>query len=157
LTKPCLKNVYLETVESGQAGIGSLVVTTLTNDIMPLVRYRTGDLAQRLDQPSGTHYIVHGRTRDVLHRADGQRITTWQADQCFAGAGGFAHYALRQCNDGRCHLQFIPAGSGPDQPVLRQVTEKIRELLQSREPVTVERVKILPPLPSGKFRLTQRV
>jgi phenylacetate-CoA ligase len=157
LTKSCLKNVYLETVESGQAGIGSLVVTTLTNDIMPLVRYRTGDLAQRLDQPSGTHYIVHGRTRDVLHRADGQRITTWQADQCFAGAGGFAHYALRQCNDGRCHLQFIPAGSGPDQPVLRQVTEKIRELLQSREPVTVERVKILPPLPSGKFRLTQRV
>jgi phenylacetate-CoA ligase len=157
VTKPCLENVYLETVESDKTGIGSLLVTTLTNDIMPLVRYRTGDLAQRLDQPGGTHYIVHGRARDVLHRADGQRITTWQADQCFAGTAGFAHYALRQHADGQCHLQFIPDGNGPDPSGLFQVTEKIRELLQSREPVEAEQVSILPPLPSGKFRLTQRV
>ena len=156
LTKPCLENVYLETVESDPAGIGSLLVTTLTNEIMPLVRYRTGDLAQRLDQPGGTHYIVHGRARDVLQRADGQRITTWQVDQCFAGSTGFAHYVLRQSEAGQCHLQFIPDAAGPDESVLFQVTEKVRELLRSREPVAAERVNILPPLPSGKFRLTHR-
>jgi phenylacetate-CoA ligase len=159
--KALLANVYLEIIESDENGIGQLLVTTLTNDLMPLVRYRTGDLAQRFLQPYGTHYLVHGRARDALQRPTGQRVTTWQVDQCFAGIPGFAHYSLKQSENGACHLQYIPDGPGPDAAALNQVTDQLRRLIQlnsTQTPaITTEPVQLLPPLPSGKFRLTQRV
>ena len=44
---PSLETAFLEIVEPDEGGIGRLVVTTLTNDFMPLVRYRIGDLAEQ--------------------------------------------------------------------------------------------------------------
>ncbi|MDR3378454.1 MAG: hypothetical protein P4M10_07195, partial [Verrucomicrobiae bacterium] len=43
--KASFEDIGYEIVEADARGVGSLVVTTLTNDIMPLVRYRLGDLA----------------------------------------------------------------------------------------------------------------
>jgi phenylacetate-CoA ligase len=107
------ENVFYEIVEPDERGVGGLVVTTLTNDFMPLVRYRVGDLAQRCEQPYATNYFVHGRSRDTLLRRDGRRVTTLDIDRCFADTTGIAHYQFRQTENGGCHLQFIPDGDGP--------------------------------------------
>ena len=53
--------------------------------IMPLLRYRIGDLVEKHVQPYGNHFTVHGRARDALTADDGQRVTTWEVDQCFTG------------------------------------------------------------------------
>ena len=66
--KASLDNVFYELVEPDARGVGSLVVTTLTNEVMPLVRYRLGDLAERCERPYSTDYLVHGRARDTLPR-----------------------------------------------------------------------------------------
>ena len=50
--KPSYDTAFLEIVDADARGIGDLVVTTLTNDYMPLLRYRIGDLAERHDQLS---------------------------------------------------------------------------------------------------------
>src|SRR5208282_2186401 len=104
--KPSHDTAFLEIVGTDPDGVGELVVTTLTNDYMPLLRYRIGDLAQRRVLPYGTDFVIHGRARDALCSGDGRRVTTWRVDQCFAGAGGIAHYELRQREAGGCVLRF---------------------------------------------------
>ncbi len=96
-----------------ERGVGDLVVTTLTNEVMPLVRYRVGDLVERREQPYATNYLVHGRSRDALLRRDGRRVTTLEIDRCFADVNGIAHYQLRQNEAGDCDLQFIPDREAP--------------------------------------------
>jgi phenylacetate-CoA ligase len=154
--KASLENVFYEVVEPDERGVGDLVVTTLTNEFMPLIRYRVGDLVERGEQPYTTNYFVHGRSRDSLRRRDGRRVTTLDVDRCFAGASGIAHYQLHQQADGDCRLQFIPDREAPGAEELNRVTAQLENLLQLENRIATESVKILPPLPSGKFRLTHR-
>jgi phenylacetate-coenzyme A ligase PaaK-like adenylate-forming protein len=154
--KPSCDTAYLEIVNAGPDGAGELVVTTLTNDYMPLLRYRIGDLAQRRVGPYGTDFVVHGRTRDALRAADGRRVTTWQVDQCFAEAAGIAHYELRQGGGGDWVLRYIPEGGGPTKPALRGVLARLEELLKVRCAIKTEAVHVLVPAASGKFFLTRQ-
>jgi len=153
--KPGYDTAYLEIVDAAPDGVGDLVVTTLTNDYMPLLRYRIGDLAERRAQPYGTDFVIHGRIRDALRAGDGRRVTTGQADQCFAGLPGILHYELRQDESGRCNLRFVPDGAGPAEAELRRVTSRLESLLCARDEIRTEAIPVLLPEPSGKFRLTR--
>lgn len=150
--KASLDTALLEVVDTDTDGIGPLLATTLSNDFMPLLRYRIGDLVQRNEQPYGTDYIVHGRIRDALTATDGRRVTTWRVDQCFNGLAGFAHYQLRQNADGQARLRYIPDSSGPDESTLKQIVTDLEALLKTN--ITTESVPTLLPEASGKFRLT---
>ena len=155
--KPSYDTAFLEIVEVDAAGVGDLVVTTLTNDYMPLLRYRIGGLAERHDPPYGKHYTVHGRARDALMTADGRRATTWQVDQCFKEANGVAHYELRQNENGDCVLRFVPDGVVPTEKELSRVTSQLEALLQLSAIIKTEAMPVLVPAASGKFRLTCRI
>lgn len=144
------QTAFLEINAPDARGVGDLIVTTLSNDFMPLVRYRIGDLVQR----RGDAYLVHGRARDALRRADGVRVTTHDVDQHFTNIAGIAHYQLRQEPDGTARLDVIADGSGPDATALREVAGRLTEVLQLRGQLPVQIVDSLLPAPSGKFRLT---
>ena len=154
--KASLENVFYEVVNSDERGVGDLVVTTLTNDFMPLLRYRIGDLVERCEQPYATNYLVHGRARDAQLRRDGRRVTTLEIDRCFRDVSGIAHYQLRQNETGDCDLQFIPDREVPSAEEWRSVAQQLEDLLQLENTISVRAVEKLPPLPSGKFRLTCR-
>ena len=154
--KPACDAVHYEVIAPDERGVGDMVVTTLTNDIMPLLRYRVGDLVELCDQPDGTTYLVHGRARDALQRPDGRRVTTLEVDRCFAELAGVAHYQLRQAGDGQFGLQWIADGTGPTPAELAELRARLEELLQPAAPIRLEPVPLLPPTPSGKFRLTCR-
>jgi len=153
--KPGYDTAFLEIVNAGANGVGDLVVTTLTNDYMPLLRYRIGDLAERRVQPYGTDFVIHGRIRDALRDGDGRRVTTWRVDQCFAGLPGILHYELRQDESGLCNLRFVPDGAGPAEAELRRATSQLESLLGCRAQIKTEAMPVLLPEPSGKFRLTR--
>src|SRR5882724_475608 len=154
--KPSYDTAFLEIVDADARGVGGLVVTTLTNDYMPLLRYRIGDLVEKQVQPYGNHFTVHGRARDALTARDGQRVTTWQVDQCFTEINGIAHYELRQSENGECVLRFVPDGIGPTKEKLRRVTSQLETLLQTSAEIKTEAMPVLVPAASGKFRLTAR-
>jgi phenylacetate-CoA ligase len=153
--RPSYDTAFLEVFEADDCQVGELVVTTLSNDLMPLLRYRIGDLVERRDQPYRTTYRLHGRARDALRRGDGRHVTTLEVDECFAGVAGIAHYELRQRADGGCQLRLIPDGHGPAAEELRDLLSRLGARLQTPGDISVELVPLLPPAPSGKFRLTR--
>jgi len=132
--------------------VGDLIVTTLSNDYMPLLRYRIGDLVERRSDNNR----VHGRARDGLRTPDGERVTTLQVDQCFAGANGIAHYQLRQTDNGDYRLRYVPDGNGAGAQDLRELVGRLENVLQSPDRIAVEATNLLVPAPSGKYRLTCR-
>lgn len=145
---------FLELVNQDSRSVGDLIVTAFSNDYMPLLRYRIGDLAERRTRPYGTDFIIHGRAHATLKSACGQRITTWDVDQCFVNAEGIAHYELRQEPNGEAILRFVPEGSSPTEHTLKRVTSRLSDLLNSPQRIQAQPMDVLLPSPSGKFRLT---
>ena len=132
-------------------GIGELLVTTLTNPYLPLLRYEIGDYVEH----TANGFAVHGRKRDALRAADGRTLTTRMIDQCFADVAGIAHYQLRQKADGSAHLFLLPAVEGDDLTSAQaKLTAELSHLLGAT--VTAESVSLIAPEDSGKFRLTVR-
>jgi phenylacetate-CoA ligase len=67
-------------------GLAEIVVTQLTNQAMPLIRYRTGDIARLSDKDSSVEYCscgsalskvagIEGRTWDLIRGKSGEVIT----------------------------------------------------------------------------------
>jgi phenylacetate-CoA ligase len=155
--KPCLENAFLELIGSDARNVAELVVTTLTNDFMPLLRYRIGDLVERCEHPYGSTYVVHGRLRDTLRDRRGERVTTWQVDECFNDITGLAAYQLQQAQNGECRLRYVAETDGMSARNITRLVSRLEDLLEPPVGIIVEPVKKLPPTPSGKFRLTARV
>lgn len=149
IMRPSPETALLESTTA--TGIGELLVSTLTNPYLPLVRYEIGDYVERV----AGGYLVHGRKRDALRGADGRILTTRQVDAAFAGLSGIAHYQLRQRTDGSAHLSLLPEHAG-DVLVAAQATLVERLSLLLGTPVTSDSVGLLTPEDSGKFRLTVR-
>ena len=149
IMRPSPETALLESTTA--TGIGELLVSTLTNPYLPLVRYEMGDYVERV----AGGYLVHGRKRDALRGADGRILTTRQVDAAFAGLSGIAHYQLRQRTDGSAHLSLLPEHAG-DVLVAAQATLVERLSILLGTPVTSDSVGLLTPEDSGKFRLTVR-
>jgi phenylacetate-CoA ligase len=147
--QPSPGTALLET--TANEGLGELLVTTLTNPYLPLLRYEIGDYVER--KPDG--YRVHGRKRDALRAADGSVLTTRMIDQAFAGTSGIAHYQLRQKPDGSAQLLLLPEAEGDTlRTAQAHLTNELGRLLGAA--VTAESVSLITPEDSGKFRLTVR-
>ncbi|MGH8022439.1 MAG: hypothetical protein ACRED1_02575, partial [Limisphaerales bacterium] len=152
--KPCLENAFLEVVQPDVRGVGDLIVTTLTNDYMPLLRYRIGDLVERRTMPYSTTYVFHGRLRDAIRAGDGRRVTTWAVDQCLDRISGIVHYQVHKDPEGNLRFRYVSDSESPRPDDLKTAVARLEELLKPRLPIAVESVPMLPPTPSGKFRLT---
>jgi phenylacetate-coenzyme A ligase PaaK-like adenylate-forming protein len=149
IMRPSPETALLESTSA--VGIGELLVTTLTNPYLPLVRYEIGDYVERV----AGGYLVHGRKRDALRGADGRILTTRQVDATFTGLSGIAHYQLRQRTDGSAHLSLLPEHAGAELVAVQAtLVERLSLLLGT--PVTSDSVGLLTPEDSGKFRLTVR-
>ena len=151
--RPSLETAWLEVLEPDAAGVGALVVTTLTNDFMPLLRYRIGDLVERRELPYRSRYVVHGRALDAFHPAGGGRVTTLQIDECLADLEGIAHYQLVERHGDPWLMRFVPDATAPEPAVLVEVERRLTRLLALRHGLEIQRTDLLVPETSGKFRL----
>ncbi len=148
-----LETALLEVVDPDGQGISDLVVTTLTNDFMPLIRYRIGDLVERHERPYCTRYVVHGRAADAFVMAEGRRVTTWQVDQCLADLPGMVHYQLCERAGGEWLLRFVPDPAAPDAAGSAELERRLAPLLGINGGLVVQQTDLLVPESSGKFRL----
>lgn len=150
------ETAWLELIQTDDHGIGELVVTTTTNEYMPLIRYRIGDLVRCDTDSGGMSWELHGRVRDTLTNAQGYRITTRQVDDCLAEVDGILHYQCVQDRSGKVNLRYIPDDPPPTNEGLANAIEKLKTLLGRGSDLRVRPASILLGEPSGKFRLTRR-
>jgi phenylacetate-CoA ligase len=151
--RPSLLTAFLQTTAEDEQGISELIATTLTNDFMPLLRYRIGDLVEHSVQPYGTRYVLHGRVADAFLTAGGRRVTTRQVDECFAGLSGIAHYQLIEEPMGPWRLRFVPHSTGPVLGTLPELEQRLIALLELPSGLVIQATDMLVPEGSGKFRL----
>jgi phenylacetate-CoA ligase len=151
--RPSLETAFLELVQWDAEGVGELVVSTLSNPVMPLIRYRIGDLVERAEGPYGMRYRLHGRTADAFELSDGESVTTKHIDECFAGLNGFAHYQVIQRPGEPWVLRFVPENGEPSGATLAELSNKLSPLLHTSTPILLQKTDMLVPEKSGKFRL----
>ena len=151
--RPSFETAFMEVLDPDERGVGELAVTTLTNDYMPLIRYRIGDLVEWHHEPYHTTCQVHGRVADAFTGSDGKRVTTWDVDRCVAAVPGIAHYQLSERSPGDWLLRFAPDNAPPSAAQTQGLREQLGQLLGLPQGPAIQQVELFMPEQSGKFRL----
>lgn len=154
---PSIETAFLEVLHGDEQGVGDLVVTTLTNDYMPLIRYGIGDLVRVNPTAYQAGFELHGRAEDTLTGARGRRVTVAQVDACFQKVRGIAHYQLLQNADASLGLHYAPEPAGPSPDDLAVLRAELAELMGIRGEIPMTSADYLPCESSGKFRLCRAV
>lgn len=135
---------------------GDLVTTSFINDAMPLVRYRTGDVAVlgencACDLPFPTLHQIEGRRDDVLTTPDGRQVG--RLDPAFKGLAddAFTEAQIVQVARDRVVLRYVP-GTRFDDSAVEKVKQELRARLGPSVNVEAESADPLPRGPSGKLR-----
>ncbi len=103
--------VHHETVSLGN-GLEELVATTTTNLAMPLIRYRTGDIAEIRSEPERTLIVnLQGRVHDLIE-INGKPYPTHYMKSVLDNAGGVDEFQVLVKKDGTQILQVVL--SNPD-------------------------------------------
>jgi len=156
---------YVEVVPSDGMDVaaspdeGEVVVTSLANYTMPLIRYRIEDMASWGKACNcGRGWLVlkkvTGRTSDYFRLKDGTLVridVTW-----FANYPWIRKFQMIQEDFDYVRLLVVPRETGPRQVPARtdldKITLKIQELMGDTCKVEIQTVKKIPPSPLGKHR-----
>ena len=155
-------STILEIVDGNgkSARSGEIVLTTLHNRAMPLIRYRTGDTGR------WGRECACGRLWPVLESLDGRlaeavelpsgrlcpSIKFYFPSGMKSDVSSIRQYQVVQEEPGLFVFRFVPSGKGPGPECLAEVREKL--LQAAGEPISVEfeRAERISREPSGKFR-----
>lgn len=140
---------------------GEIVGTCLTNFAMPLIRYRTGDIARLSDEPCAcglrSPYIdgLQGRDDDFVFTADGRRFAPTILTFPFEDCAGVEESQLIQPAPGKLLVKLVAAQGYADASLAearRYITEDLTHRLGGGIEIDYEIVPEIPKQPNGKFR-----
>lgn len=140
----------------GNGQVGEVVFTTLTRRAMPLIRYRTGDLAFWMDEacPCGSTLRrlgwVQGRRHEMVSLADGHVLTLARLDEALFAVPGVADFqAVLKHGHGRDRLNIKLVSNLNNEDILWQAAERLQQIPAIRtactdsalvlEPITLEK------------------
>lgn len=119
----------------GNGQVGEVVFTTLTRRAMPLIRYRTGDLACWMDEPcpcgSPLRRMgwVQGRRHEMVPLADGHLLTLASLDEAlFAVPGVMDFQAVLERGHGRDRLNIKLVSNLNHENMLWQAAERLQQI-----------------------------
>ena len=149
------KGVYLEVLENGEItknGTGELLVTSLINYAMPLIRYNIGDIAT-LKTKNNIQIItkLHGRNVDMFKTKDGNFVDGEYFSDLFYFMEWVYKYQVIQKE-----IDFILvkiATKNPNKKDMEYIENGIKKIMAECK-VEFKIVDDIPQLGSGKFRYT---
>jgi phenylacetate-CoA ligase len=148
--------VEVEASEESEAWVrGPLLVTGLSNDATPFLRYRIGDIGTRLKRPCGcgrpgdVFLDVDGRIEDYVATPDGRRIG--RLDHVFKDQLAVAEAQILQETPDAIEVRVVPRDEW-DARSERQLAKEIRARLGDQIRVEIRLVEEIPREPNGKFR-----
>ncbi len=144
-----------ELVADGEPG--EIVVTHLATRDFPFIRYRTGDigiLAQRMCACGRSLPLleeIQGRSTDFVIAADGTVMHGLALIYILRDLPGIASFKIVQESRQRVRVQIVAAADFPSATEQR-IQDGFRARLGTSVEVTIERVDVIEPERSGKFR-----
>ncbi|MFA7329611.1 MAG: hypothetical protein WC326_00925 [Candidatus Delongbacteria bacterium] len=141
-------------------GEGCLIGTSLINEAMPLIRYRTTDvLGDYSPEPTTVPHLfpvagrIEGRRHDMLRRTNGDFLSPVMANHALLAGEGFGACQIIQHALDRLELLVEP--EGPDERVracLPAVQTRLREVFGPDLQVTLTLTPRIPREAGGKFK-----
>jgi phenylacetate-CoA ligase len=165
-----LQNVLIEIVRedgspAGPGEVGRIVVTSLINCAMPLIRYDVGDLGAWAGSPCSCGRSwpllseITGRISDTFRRADGTLVAGQYFNYAFYLQDWVDRFQVVQESTTHVRARIVTRGDLPDLDALKaagmaEIVEKVRLALGEDCQVSFEFVDELEPSASGKYRFT---
>jgi phenylacetate-CoA ligase len=146
-------------VEVEPGGRGSLLVTSLANRGMPLLRYRLGDTGSLMAGlcPCGRGLPLMapalGRSVDYLVLRDGSAVSPYALTCALETVEAVRQYQVVQETIERIVVKVVP-GRGFGETTEREIREKLRPLVGGLE-AEVRRVPSIEPSRTGKYRVVE--
>jgi len=139
-------NAFIELVPWREelTDVFQIFVTTRDRVAMPLLRYHTGDIVQKL--PSG--YRILGRERDLHFRTDGSVVSVYDIDAALPEGFSCWHYSLVQTSANRWDFHYVADVAAPE-----NLETNLAAMLGDDIRVNVFRRRVIAPTASGKFAL----
>ena len=140
---------------------GDLVVTSLLNRAMPLLRYRTGDRGSLLPGPCacGLHFprmcVVTGRAVDLLQLPDGTRVSPYAFTCAVERVPGIRRFQMIQTAPGTMRLRIQRDPSIPPAAIEDGLRGAVSGVTRRQVAAEVEFVDSFPREGRGKFRVVR--
>ena len=139
---------------------GEIVLTSLTLTSMPLLRYRTGDIAARLPgicncgRGLALMTPVQGRSAHAIRSADGRLVTAPLVAGAFGAAGAYAWVRRFQVREEaqRVLRVLVEPRRAPSETESAALVRQLEALLGAGFAIRIEHVTEIPLAPSGKFQ-----
>jgi phenylacetate-CoA ligase len=155
------EHVILETIDPETSkltgGEGELVVTSLISRVMPVIRYRTGDIVTLSNEPCpcgrslGRIAISGGRIADFVVTNRGKWVAGYFLIYICRSVPGIVKFQAVQDRLGEVRVSLVTDVNFPADGTER-VKAAVRARLASDDEVLVECVDDIRPAPSGKYR-----
>jgi len=140
---------------------GEIVVTSLVNSAMPLIRFRTGDRGRFLpgrcscDLPLRRLGVVTGRDVDMLQLTGGTRLSPYALTTAIEDVPGVRRYQVVQTEEETLLVKVVLEGEAPAREVEDGVRTAVSAATGGRAAASVQLVDDLPKGPGGKVRVVQ--
>ncbi len=155
------EQVILETIDPDTleptAETGELVLTNIVSKVMPIIRYRTGDIVTLSHEPCpcgrtlSRIRVSGGRVADFVVTTDGKWVPGYAFIYICRSVPGIVKFQVIQERAGELRVllatdeRFPPDGA-------EQVRRAVQQRLRSDDRILVELVDDIRPAPSGKYR-----
>ena len=151
------ESTWVETIDEAEDGFGTVLLTTLVNRAMPLIRYRVGDRvrigAGECDCGRNGPWLaaVSGREVDMLILADGRRLSPYLLTSIIELDPAIRRYQIVQSSPSELTVRYLRASDREvNEPRLRQ---SIAELLGEAVQIHFDHVTDLPRTERGKQKV----
>lgn len=157
LADTCIVEVVRDGRPAAPGELGEILVTSFTNQAMPLIRYQVGDLAcLHEDTPCacGRSFPrlaeVVGRSNALVTTTDGRYVHGAFFSRLFYGVPDIKKFRVHQKS-----LAEVDVAYESEAPLLPEFEARLRQkILDNLGPeinLSIRRVELIPPLPSGKL------
>jgi phenylacetate-CoA ligase len=161
-TMHCMdEQLILETIDPETLqptdGEGELVLTNIVSRVMPMIRYRTGDIVTLSNNPCACGRnlssigISGGRVADFVVTRNGTWIPGYAFIYICRSVKGITNFQLIQQQKGQLRVLLATDAEFPSDGIA-QIRAAVHNRLESDDEIVVELVDHIPPAPSGKYR-----
>jgi len=157
------ESTYVESVTDARGENNSLILTTLRNRAMPLLRYRIGDFGDSRDEPcacgrqSSWLDSIAGREVDVLVLPSGRRVSPYVLiTHGIDNTREILKYQFVQAAPDRLEIQVVLAAEGRSINELQYLAQELAVRLDGEMDVTMVDVGLISRTSGGKHRVLIR-